>query len=155
MIGFLGRVPIWRMNNNKKSLPTFLYLVLVSFPFIYILFNFIYFFSFGFTGSSLLCGLFSSCSKPGLLSKCNLQASHCSGFSCWGVWALGEGFSSWDSRALEHRLSSCGKRAWLHHSMKDLPKSGIKPTSPALAGGVFTAELPGKPIFIFLHCLSC
>ena len=27
----------------------------------------------------------------------------------------------------------------------DLPDSGIKPGSPALAGGYFTAELPGKP----------
>ena len=26
----------------------------------------------------------------------------------------------------------------------DLPDPGIEPTSPALAGGIFTAELPGK-----------
>ena len=26
----------------------------------------------------------------------------------------------------------------------DLPEPGIEPTSPALAGGFFTAELPGK-----------
>ena len=27
----------------------------------------------------------------------------------------------------------------------DLPEPGIKPASPALAGGFFTTELPGKP----------
>ena len=27
----------------------------------------------------------------------------------------------------------------------DLPNPGIEPTSPALAGGVFTAEPPGRP----------
>ena len=27
-----------------------------------------------------------------------------------------------------------------------LPDPGIKPTSPALAGGLFTAESPGKPL---------
>ena len=32
---------------------------------------------------------FSSCSEWGLLSCCNVQASHCSGFSCWGTQALG------------------------------------------------------------------
>ena len=32
----------------------------------------------------------------------------------------------------------------------DLPDPGIEPKSPALAGGFFTAELPGKPLFIVL-----
>ena len=31
-------------------------------------------------------------------------------------------------------------------SPADLPHPGIKPLSPALAGGFFTAEPPGKPI---------
>ena len=31
-----------------------------------------------------------------------------------------------------------------------LPDPGIQPKSPALAGGFFTAEPPGKPIFIYL-----
>jgi len=30
-------------------------------------------------------------------------------------------------------------------SLGDLPNPGIKPTSPALAGGFFTAEPPEKP----------
>ena len=30
--------------------------------------------------------------------------------------------------------------------MWDRPRSGIEPMSPALAGGFFTTELPGKPL---------
>ena len=56
---------------------------------------FMYSFIFGCAGSLLLCGLFSSCSKQGLVSSCGLQTSHCSGFSCCGAQALGRtGFSS-------------------------------------------------------------
>ena len=47
--------------------------------------------------------------------------------------------------ALEHRLNSCDSWAQLFHSMWDLPRPGIKPMSPALAGGFFTTEPPGKP----------
>jgi len=34
-------------------------------------------------------------------------------------------------------------------SQGDLPRSGIEPTSPSLAGGFFTAEPPGKPSHIW------
>ena len=36
------------------------------------------------------------------------------------------------------------------HSMWDLPIAGITPVCPALAGGFFTTEPPGKPSGIFL-----
>ena len=39
--------------------------------------------------SLLLRGLFSSCSKQGLLSGCCVQACLCGGFSCLGAWAPG------------------------------------------------------------------
>ena len=55
------------------------------------------------------------------------------------------GFSSCGSRALGHRLSNCGKRAYLLCSMWDLPGPGLKPVSPALAGGFLTTVPPGKP----------
>ena len=32
-------------------------------------------------------------------------------------------------------------------SSRDLANSGIKPTSPALAGGLFTIVQPGKPLY--------
>ena len=35
----------------------------------------------------------------------------------------------------------------------DLPDPGIKPASPALAGGFFTTEPPGKPIYLMLLLL--
>ena len=34
----------------------------------------------------------------------------------------------------------------------DLPDPGIEPTSPALAGGFFTTESPGKPSFMLFSC---
>ena len=34
--------------------------------------------------------------------------------------------------------------------MWDLPRSRIEPLSPALAGGFFTTEPPGKPGFVIL-----
>ena len=49
--------------------------------------SFLSFFIFGYTGSSLLCGLFSSYGKRGLLSSCGARASHYGGFSCCGAQA--------------------------------------------------------------------
>ena len=61
------------------------------------------------------------------------------------------GFSSCGSRALELRLSSCGTRAWLLHGMWDLPRPGLEPVSPALAGGFLTPAPPGKPLSLNLE----
>ena len=73
-------------------------------------------------------------------------ASHCGGFSCCRAPALGcVGFSSSDSQVLGHRLNSCGARDQLLCGMWNLPRSGIQPVSPALAGRFFTTEPPGKP----------
>ena len=71
--------------------------------------NLINLFVFGCAGSSLLCGLFSSCCERALLASCGAWASDCCGFSCRRARALGHvGFSSFHSQALEHKLSSCG-----------------------------------------------
>ena len=43
------------------------------------------------------------------------------------------------------RLSSCGSRAQLLCSMWDLPRPGLEPVSPALAGRFSTTVPPGKP----------
>ena len=68
----------------------------------------------------LHCGTwgFSSCGKRGLLSSCGVWSSRCDGFSCG--------------------------RAQLSCGMWNLPRPGIKPASPALAGGFFTTGPPGK-----------
>ena len=43
------------------------------------------------------------------------------------------------------RLSSCGSWAQLLRGMWDLPRPGLEPVSPALAGGFLTTAPPGKP----------
>ena len=44
-----------------------------------------------------------------------------------------------------HRLSNRGSRAQLLHGMWDLPRPGLEPVSPALAGRFSTTAPPGKP----------
>ena len=95
---------------------------------------------------------------------CGARASHCSGFSFCGAWALGtqasvvvaRGLSSCGSWALQHWLSSCGTWAYLLNSMWDLPRPGVEPVSPALAGGFLTTVPPGKSLFWYLNegCLN-
>ena len=89
-------------------------------------------------GSPLLHGLFSSCSVQ--VCHWGAQALGCLGFSNCST-----GAQSCSSQALEHRLNSCGSWTQLLCDMQGLPRSGIEPVSPTLAGGVFTAEWPGKP----------
>ena len=50
-----------------------------------------------------------------------------------------------EHRLQTRRLSSCGSRAQLLCGMWDLPRPGLEPVSPALAGGFSTAAPPGKP----------
>ena len=59
------------------------------------------------------------------------------------------------SLAVEHRLqmcrlSNCGSRAQLLRGMWDLPRPGLEPMSPALAGRLSTTAPPGKPQILFL-----
>ena len=49
------------------------------------------------------------------------------------------------------RLSSCGSRAQLLRSMWDLPRPGLEPMFPALAGRFSTTAPPGKPREVFLR----
>ena len=51
---------------------------------------------------------------------------------------------------LECRLSSCCTWALLLQNMWDLPRPGIKPISPALAGGFLTIEPPRKSYILVL-----
>ena len=50
-----------------------------------------------------------------------------------------------EHRLQTRRLSNCGSRAQLLRGMWDLPGPGLKPVSPALAGGFLTTAPPGKP----------
>ena len=101
--------------------------------------------------SLLLCWLSSSSGEQGPLSSCGARASPWGVFSC-AAWAEHAGFSScgvkaqWvrfpGSRAQAH---SCGAWTWLLCCVGDFPGPEIEPMLPALAGGFFSTEPPGKP----------
>ena len=71
------------------------------------------------------------------------------GLSSCGSQALEHKLSSCGSWALECRLSSCGTRASLLCGMWDLPRPGLKPVSPALAGGFLATVPPRKSCAVF------
>ena len=50
-----------------------------------------------------------------------------------------------EHRLQTHRLSNCGSRAQLLRGMWGLPRPGLEPVSPALAGRFSTTAPPGKP----------
>ena len=50
-----------------------------------------------------------------------------------------------EHRLQTRRLSNCGSWAHLLRGMWDLPRPGLKPVSPALAGRFPTTVPPGKP----------
>ena len=99
-----------------------------------------------------LCWVFVAAGRLSLVAASGGYSSlWCVGFS-WRwlllLWSMGSrhvGFSSCGLWALEHRLSSCGTEAQLLHGMWDLPRPGLEPVSPALAGGFLTTVPPGKP----------
>ena len=85
----------------------------------------------------------SRCSEQGLPSSCQARASHFSGplvaeHGFQGTWAQQVQLQSTGSVVVTHRLL-------FFHNMQDLPRPGIKLASPALAGGFFTTQPPGKP----------
>ena len=50
-----------------------------------------------------------------------------------------------EHRLQTRRLSNCGARAYLLRGMWDLPRPGLEPVSPALAGRLSSTAPPGKP----------
>ena len=50
-----------------------------------------------------------------------------------------------EHRLQTRRLSNCGSWAQLLHGMQNLPRPGLEPVSPALAGRFSTTAPPGKP----------
>ena len=59
-----------------------------------------------------------------------------------------------EHRLQTRRLSSCGSRAQPLCGMWDLPRPGLKPMCPALAGRFSTTAPPGKPSYYFSWHLS-
>ena len=60
-----------------------------------------------------------------------------------------------EHRLQTRRLSNCGSRAQLLRRMWDLPRPGLEPASPALAGRFSTTAPPGKPQISFKSEDSC
>ena len=58
-----------------------------------------------------------------------------------------------EHRLQTRRLSSCGSRAQLLRGTWDLPRPGLEPVSPALAGRFSTTAPPGKPCQGILNVL--
>ena len=56
-----------------------------------------------------------------------------------------------EHRLQTRRLSNCGSRAQLLRGLWDLPRPGLEPVSPALAGRFSTTAPPGKPLFSILN----
>ena len=56
-----------------------------------------------------------------------------------------------EHRLQTRRLSSCGPRAQPLRGMWDLPRPGLEPVSPALAGRLSTTAPPGKPRRFFFN----
>ena len=77
-------------------------------------------------------------------------------FSSWGNWgplftAVRGPLTIVASLVVEHRLqmrrlSNCGSQAQSLRSMWDLPRPGLEPVSPALAGRFSTTAPPWKQI---------
>ena len=56
-----------------------------------------------------------------------------------------------EHRLQTRRLSNCGSRAQLVRGMWDLPRPGLEPASPALAGRFSTTVPPGKPLIVLFQ----
>ena len=59
-----------------------------------------------------------------------------------------------EHRLQTRRLSNCGSRAQSLRSMWDLPRPGLEPVSPALAGRFSTTAPPGKPLLAIFEVKS-
>ena len=99
--------------------------------------KFIYLFICGYVGSSFPCKGFLQLRQAGATLHRGARASHYRG-----------------SLVAEHRLqtrspSNCSSRAQLLHDMWDLPRPGLEPVSPELAGRFSTTAPPGKPPDVF------
>ena len=142
------RVPVPLYLHQHLVSPTSTDLFLNLHLFLILIFKnlFIYLFIFGCVGSLLLRTGFLQLWRVGATLCCGARASHCSGFSCCGVWALG----MLASVVVARGLSSCGTQAQLLCGMWDLPGPGIEPVSLALAGRFLTTAPPGKSVPVCL-----
>ena len=102
--------------------------------FSFFFFNFIYLFIYGCVLGLRFCArAFSSCGKWGPLF-----------IAVRGPLTIAASLVV-EHRLQTRRLSNCGSRAQLLRGMWDLPRPGLEPVSPTLAGRLSTTAPPGKP----------
>ena len=116
------------------------YIFLKRNSFIFIIYLFIYLLL-AVLGLRFCARAFSSCSKWGPLF-----------ISVCGPLTIAASLVA-EHRLQTHRLSSCGPRAQLLRGTWDLPRPGLEPVSPALAGRLSTTAPPGKP-YIFANIFN-
>ena len=94
---------------------------------------------------------FSSCGEWGLLFVTVHRLLTVVASLLWSMGSRHTDLSSCCSPALELGLSGCGTRAYLLCGMWDLPRPGMEPESPALAGRfLFTAPRGKSKQLIFV-----
>ena len=125
------------LHKPRKDTQLFFLKCFVLFCFLNL---FIYLFIFGCVGSSFLYEGFLQLWQVGATLHRGARASHYRGLS-------------WEHRLQTRRLSNCGSRAQLLRGMWDLPRPGLEPVSPALAGRFSTTAPPGKPYTTFKRWL--
>ena len=88
-----------------------------------------------------LCWVFVSVrGLPLVVASGGHSSSRCAGLFTIAASPVAE------HRLQMRRLSNCGARTQLLRGMKDLPRPGLEPVSPALAGRLSTTAPPGKPL---------
>ena len=86
-----------------------------------------------------LCWVFASVRGPSLVAASGgHSSSRCAGLSLWRPLVA-------EHRLQTRRLSNCGSRTQPLRGMWDLPRPGLEPVCPALAGRFPTTAPPGKP----------
>ena len=131
--------PSWQVLAGSPGSPLLsfvysLFPLILFFFVVVVVVKFIYLFIFGCVGSSFLCEGFLQFWQAGATLHRGAQASPVV-----------------EHRLQTRRLSSCGSRAQPLCGMWDLPRPGLEPMCPALAGRFSTTAPPGKPLFsIFL-----
>ena len=131
---FINRIPVYRFLTIclvKAIIRNILqYFFFLTFGFIYFIYLFL-----AVLGLRFCARAFSSCGKwgPLFIAVCG---------------PLTITASLVEHKLQTRRLSNCGSRAQLLRGMWDLPRPGLEPVSPALAGRFSTTAPPGKPYSI-------
>ena len=129
-----GKQLVTPVKDSPSSWLKNISLIWQSFKFIYL---FIYFW---------LCGVLVSVRGLSLVvASGGHSSSRCTGLSLSRPLTVAASLVA-EHRLQTRRLSNCGSRAQPLRGTWDLPRPGLEPVSPALAGGLSTTAPPGKPL---------